>query len=336
MQMTMPPKQTNGYESGYLHGMPNTTLRHIVDRERSYHQDTQEHWAFEAMVASLYLDLDAGQIASQCAYAVQWRLGWLDGNHDKDRARMRLRRNWWAGVVRAVIYRATSGGRQFGRGPATRIPDDWWQLLDIEDPLRLAYHAHKNGRGQASQDEKRNDPEQDTTPDSDSFARKTSEQEASDSKEGSDISEEDREDAAQHWSVEIVEEQFRTLTDRDRNRLWRVARGYKPPLARRILQKECDRTAAKMQKKGIALEKVRIDFLVRDFTRTITKIIDEEQRRAEGLGQRPRTDPEEDILMTHIEMTAHAQEHGNTGSKMREAYEMVETDKGLRWRVASQ
>ena len=330
------PQQRGQHQSGYLHGMPNSTLRHIVDRERSHHQHTHEHWAFEAMVASLYLDLDAGQIASQRAYAVLWRLGWLDGDHDMQRATMRLRRNWWSSVIRAVIYRATSGGRQFKRGPAQRIPSEWWQLLDIEDPLRLAWHAWQNGRGKAQQKPEKAKQQVDTKNDSD-FARKTSDTASSDTKQKKepDLSDEEKEDAAAHWSVAMVEERFRTLTERDRDRLWRVARGYPPKIAKKVLQRECKRTAANLQKKGLSLNQLRIDFLVRDFTRRITKIIDDEQRRAEGLGQRPRSDPEESPLMTHIEMSSHALEHGNTGDKMKKAYDMVNTEDGLRWCVAS-
>lgn len=39
--------------------------------------------------------------------------------------------------------------------------------------------------------------------------------------------------------------------------------------------------------------------------------------------------------MTHTEMCAHAQQHGNTGPAMQDAYEIVKAEDGIRWRVAS-
>lgn len=318
-------KTVSQQESGYLHGMPADALRRLVKLEEQAAAENKERWSFQGMVAGLYLDLDNDCIASQSAYAVQWRLGYLNGDRDKDRARMRLRRNWWAAIVRAVIYRATSNGRQMERGPATRIPAEWWSLLDVGDPLRLAYHEHQQkskhtSQGKATTSQDKAHSSQDKSPESSA---------KSDSRKGSTQDPQDVEDARAHWSVEIVQ-RFRTqndsrLSDREAVHVWKIMRSYPPTLARKALNAECTKTWNKLQKKGLSPANVRIDYLMQDVRRSIESDIQREHDNAASTGRRPRDDFDGSGAggMTYEEMVAHHQEH-HAGSDLRKHYRIDE------------
>jgi hypothetical protein len=132
----------------YLHGLTRSDLEDYLENVDAH---SQRPWSDRAARISILLDLDSERLRDKAYYAKKWR--WhlkVDGSKlSPSGARSRVRRAW-PDIVRGVLDRVTSYGRQVDprrNSIIKKVPDEWWEYVDYAPAETNNVPTEKGGSG---------------------------------------------------------------------------------------------------------------------------------------------------------------------------------------------